>query len=201
MSRPVLLLDVMSTLVYDPFRVELPDFLGMTFAELIACKAAAADPNAWVRFERQEITEAEFFELYLPPGSPPIDSPGLRRTLHSAYRFIDGIEPLLARLREAGIEMHALSNYPIWYTLIEDKLALSRYLEWSFVSWNTRVRKPNPRAYLDAAQTLERDPGACLFVDDRESNCQAAREVGMPAVRFESAEQLEAELHALRVLG
>ena len=38
-ARPeVLLLDVMGTLVYDPFRVEMPAFLGLSFEQLRAQK-------------------------------------------------------------------------------------------------------------------------------------------------------------------
>lgn len=44
------------------------------------------------------------------------------------------MEDLLARLKAADYEMHALSNYPSWYLNIEKKLVLSKYLDWTFVS-------------------------------------------------------------------
>jgi hypothetical protein len=50
------------------------------------------------------------------------------------YRYLDGMEELLQRLAAGGAHMHAFSNYPEWYRLIEGKLQLSRYLEWTFVS-------------------------------------------------------------------
>ena len=37
----------------------------------------------------------------------------------------------------------------------------------------------------------------CLFVDDLEHNCEAARQLGMSAVRFQDAEQAIAEINAL----
>ena len=36
----------------------------------------------------------------------------------------------------------------------------------------------------------------CLFVDDLEANCEAARELGMTAVRFEHADQAIPELES-----
>jgi hypothetical protein len=30
--------------------------------------------------------------------------------------------------------MHVVSNYPVWFQWIEEKLELSRYLEWTFIS-------------------------------------------------------------------
>ncbi len=51
-----------------------------------------------------------------------------------AYDYIDGMPQLLRRLRAAGFDVHACSNYPVWYRLIESKLQLSRYLDWTFIS-------------------------------------------------------------------
>ena len=80
--------------------------------------------------------------------------------------------------------MHALSNYPEWYRWIEERLGLSRYLSWTFVSCQTRVRKPDRAAYEHAARELGVPPEQLLFVDDREVNCAGARSVGMRAVHF-----------------
>ena len=63
-----------------------------------------------------------------------------------AYRWIDGMQSLLAELRDRSVEMHTLSNYPVWYRVIEEKLELSRYLRWTFVSCLAGVQKPHPEA-------------------------------------------------------
>lgn len=52
----------------------------------------------------------------------------------TGYRFLDGIEELLSDLNQAGVEMHIMSNYPVWYKRIEAKLVLSRFMPWTFVS-------------------------------------------------------------------
>lgn len=52
----------------------------------------------------------------------------------SSYRYLDGMESLMIRLNEAGYQLHAMSNYPVWWMLIEEKLRVSRYLKWTFVS-------------------------------------------------------------------
>jgi hypothetical protein len=44
------------------------------------------------------------------------------------------MEALLQRLANAGAEMHAFSNYPAWWQMIEEKLQVSRYLDWTFIS-------------------------------------------------------------------
>lgn len=182
---PTLLLDVMGTVVYDPFFEEVPRFLGMDLAELLKVK----HPTAWVRFERDEIDEDTLLRDFFRDGRP-FDGRGLKRAMAEAYRFLDGMEELLEELRAAGVPMHALSNYPRWYELIETRLRLSRFMTWRFVSCHTGVRKPDPDAYLGATRTLGCPPQACLFVDDRAANVEGAEAVGMPAVRFQTARGL-----------
>lgn len=193
--RPVLLLDVMDTLVHDPFYVEVLEFFGLDLDGLFAIKSK----QAWLEFERGEIDEAAIVDRYFHDGRK-LDLAGLRACMGAAYRWLPGVEAVLTELRAAGVEMHALSNYPVWFELIEQRLGLSRYLEWSFVSCRTGVRKPDAGAYLGAARRLGRDPRECLFVDDRAHNCAAAEALGMPALEFVDGPQLRAGLVARGLL-
>jgi putative hydrolase of the HAD superfamily len=61
------------------------------------------------------------------------------------------------------------------------------------------MRKPEPEIY---ELTLERMGGGlrfeeCAFLDDIEINCEAARALGMKAVRFHDSAQAIAELDVL----
>ncbi|PRP91805.1 Alpha-D-glucose-1-phosphate phosphatase YihX [Enhygromyxa salina] len=191
MAKPVLLLDVMDTLVHDPFHTEVLEFFGMDMPSLIAVKSE----QAWLAFERGELDESALIRRYFSDGRE-LDLAGLRACMTAAYRFLPGIEALLGELREAGVEMHALSNYPVWWELIEAELGLSRFLDWTFVSCLTGVRKPDPRAYLGPAEALARGPASCVFIDDQAKNCAGAEAVGMNALRFEDAVSLRGALRA-----
>ncbi|MBW2454796.1 MAG: HAD family phosphatase [Deltaproteobacteria bacterium] len=181
--------DVMDTLVYDPFHVVIPAFLGLSFQELLETK----HPRAWVDFELGATDEETMFSRFFRDRRP-FDRAGLKAAMVDAYRWLDGMESLVAELAATGLPMVALSNYPVYYRLIEDKLGLSRYVDWRFVSCRTGLRKPDPRAYLGAADTLGLNPDQLLFIDDREGNCEGARAVGMAAIRFRDADALRAEL-------
>ena len=187
--RPILLFDVMDTLVHEPFYQEVPAFFGLTLEELLAAK----HPTAWAEFEVGAIDEAALFARFFRDGRE-FDRAGLKRVMASAYRWLPGVEELLGELRARSYAIHALSNYPEWYRVIEERLQLSRYLSWSFVSCLTGVRKPDARAFSGAAAALGVGPGECLFVDDRQVNCAAARATGMDALRFTSAGELRSEL-------
>jgi HAD superfamily hydrolase (TIGR01509 family) len=175
----VILWDVMDTLVRDPFFTHMAGFFGLSFEELLRRK----HPTTWRRFELGEVDEHALFEHFFADGTP-IDGPAFKRCVRDAYAWIDGIEALLAELKAGGVSMYALSNYPPWYRLIDERLQLSRYVDLRFISCETGVRKPAPEAYLGACRALGRPPADCLFVDDRAENCQAARSLGMPSLQF-----------------
>ena len=63
------------------------------------------------------------------------------------------------------------------------------------------LAKPDGRVYELAARRLGLEPGECLFVDDLESNVEAARDAGMHGVQFLVYEghSLEAQLAAFGV--
>lgn len=177
MRPQALLLDVMETLVTEPFLEVVPAFFGMSLAELYEAK----NPDAFYRFERGEIDEHAYASSFFRDGRT-VDLAGFKQALQESYAFMDGVEPLLDELKAAGVFMFALSNYSPWYLLIEEKLRLSRFVDWRFVSCRTGVRKPDPEAYLGAARALDLVPSACLFVDDRQKNVDGAKAVGMPAI-------------------
>ncbi|PRW56908.1 Haloacid dehalogenase-like hydrolase superfamily isoform 1 [Chlorella sorokiniana] len=182
----------MDTVVYDPFFHDMPRFFNCTFKQLLADK----HPTAWVQFERDEIEEEELFRIFFADGRP-VDGDALKQHMAECYRYLDGMEALLERLATAGVRMHAFSNYPAWWRLIEDKLRLSRYLDWTFISCQPPLRglrKPAPESFAAVVDHLGLPPDRLLFVDDRQANVDGALEAGIPAVRFESAEQLEEEL-------
>jgi len=189
MPTRVLLLDVMDTLVREPWFEDAPAFFGMSLEELHAAK----HPTAWVAFEEGRLDEAAFLDGFFRDGRA-FDHAAFLAHLRAGYRWLPGVEALLGELRDAGVPMHALSNYPEWYRAIEEDLRLSRFLAWTFVSCRTGLRKPDPRAYAHAVERLGVPAGACLFVDDREENVVAARESGMDAVRFTGAPALREEL-------
>ncbi len=190
--RRVLLLDVMDTVVMDPFFRGAEGLFNLSFDELIG----AVTPGAWVAFERDEVDEAAYLKRMFRDGRK-VDGPALHAWMKAGYRYVDGMDALLDELSDAEVEMHALSNYPTWYTLVDEALALSERLPWTFVSCKTGHRKPDPEAYLGAARQLGVPPSSCVFVDDRGQNCKAAAATGMVAIHFVGASALRAEFAQL----
>ncbi len=186
----------MGTLVYDPFFREVPAFFGVSLEELFEIK----HPTTWIEYERGEIDELEMQARYFQDGRS-FDLEALKRCMREHYRWLPGMAGLVRELGQGSSSLHALSNYPEWFDLIDEKLGLSDQLDGAFLSWRIGVRKPDPEIYRYAADKLGVDPGHCLFVDDVEGNCEGARAVGMQAVRFAGAAQLRSHLVDLGLLA
>ncbi|OIW01135.1 hypothetical protein TanjilG_25243 [Lupinus angustifolius] len=191
---PIILFDVMDTLVRDPFYHDVPSFFGMSMTELIHCK----HPTAWIEFEKGFINEVELASKFFKDGRD-FDLQGLKTCMTNGYSYIQDIEGLLLALKQNNYEMHAFTNYPIWYHLIEDKLKLSKYLSWTFCSCINGKRKPDTEFYMEVLSHLEVDPVNCIFVDDRQKNVEAAIEVGIRGVHFKNVNLLREELSLMGI--
>ena len=196
-NRTILLFDVMDTLVYNPFNNEIPAFFAMTQAALLQHN----DPTAWDRFERGQISEQEYLSGYFRDRRL-FDHTAFRSTVAAAYRWLDmETVPLLKQLKNVGYEIHAFSNYPIWYRTIEDRLRLSEYLHWTFVSCLTGIRKPALEAFHAVSHKFARPASDFLFVDDCPSNCHAAQSIGMDVIHYTSLASLREGLVQRHILS
>ncbi|KAK2994732.1 hypothetical protein RJ640_002538 [Escallonia rubra] len=191
---PILLFDVMDTIVRDPFYQDVPAFFGMSLKDLIECK----HPAAWIEFEEGLINEMELARNFFKDGRP-LDLEGLKNCMRRGYSYLDGVEELLQALHRNGYEIHAFTNYPIWYEMIEDKLKLSTYLSWTFCSCKIGKRKPEPDFYLEVLKHLDVDSASCIFIDDRMKNVEAAINAGMAGLQFKNADLLRQDLSLLGV--
>ena len=194
MTPRTLIFDVMSTLVVDPFFTEVPIAFGCSIAEFVRGRSR----SAWPAFERNELTETEFFQQFFGDSWPQL-GPKMRQCITQSYVYIAGVEEMLAELNEhPGVEHCVLlSNYPSWFSLVEQQLVLSRYFSHSFVSYQLGLRKPDPQAYLAVTESLGVDNSNCVFIDDRAENCTAATALGMDSIRSENVDLLRAELAQL----
>jgi epoxide hydrolase-like predicted phosphatase len=114
--------------------------------------------------------------------------------LHPNREMIDWVRAT----RERGMRTALLTNNvrewePLWRAKLPE---IDELFEVVVDSAFVGMRKPEPEIY---ELTLERlagglRPADCLFIDDVEVNCDAARALGMRAVHFVSNEQAIPEL-------
>ena len=155
------------------------------------------DPEALAllrRLEKGEISEPDFERHF-----------GERLGLESPARLIDSLfegmrpEDTMVRavrdLRAGGIRTGLVSNS--WSTGHYDRDLLAELFDAVVISGEVGLNKPEPEIYELAAERVETEPGACLFIDDLRENCEAAEAVGMRAIRHREPGQTIAELAEL----
>jgi len=201
-TKPVtILFDVMDTIIHDPFYTAMPAYFGLSFEQLLKQK----HPSAWIDFESNKLTEDEFFAQFFTDGRPIDKHDFIEKALKTQYRYLPGMESMLSKLKASGYDMRTFSNYPVWYEYIEEVCQVSKYVEWEFVSCKGVLarhgaRKPSESSFELVLRELKNEGvDRVVFVDDRESNVEAARKVGMEGVLFEGAGALEEALREMNI--
>jgi putative hydrolase of the HAD superfamily len=179
------------------------DEAGVSLEELGKAMQRASDAygeHPLFALERGEIPEAEFARRLAEQLDDSFDLARLRQL------YFERIEPnppmirYLAELRGRGLRTALLTNNvrewePLWRAKLPE---LDEIFEVVVDSAFVGMRKPEPRIYELTLDRLGDGLRAeeCLFVDDLEVNCEAARALGMTAVRFGDAEQAIPELES-----
>jgi putative hydrolase of the HAD superfamily len=175
---------------------------GVSLEALGTAMARAADEHGdhpLFVLERGEITELEFrerIERHLEDGFD------LRRLRTLYFERLEPNRPMIDFIRDLrgrGVRAALLTNNvrewePLWRSKLPE---IDELFELVVDSAFVGLRKPDPAIFT---LTLDRlggvEPGRCVFVDDLDLNCEAARALGMAAVRFETAAQAIPEIES-----
>ena len=185
--------DLMGTVIYDPYVEALEAGMGMSLAKAARFK----DPAAWPDFEMGRIDEAEFVRRFYAHehSGPDFDIEAFHRVRRRGYRFLPGMAELLDELTGVA-DRYVASNYPVWIEELAVTFDFASRFEAVHASHHFGVRKPDPQFYRSLLDAIGRKAEQCLFIDDRDVNCEAAARVGMAVHRFTDAGGLRARLVA-----
>jgi putative hydrolase of the HAD superfamily len=175
------------------------------FGKAMSAAAKAGDgENPLFKLERGDVSEAQFLDV-LRDGLEPLlgHRPELHRFSEIFFEALDPNEPMIDLMREckaSGQRMAMLTNNvqewePLWRTMLPVDEIFETVIDSGFVGY----RKPERQIYEITLERLGLPASACLFVDDMEVNCEAARELGFTAVQYREPDQAIAEVRA--VLG
>jgi 2-haloacid dehalogenase len=114
------------------------------------------------------------------------------------------IEPtvkVLERLDARGVPLYALTNWSAeTYGIAEPMFPFLQRFRHVAVSGRLKMGKPDPRIYRHLLELGGLDPRRTVFVDDSAKNVDAAAALGLHAIRFTDADDLEQRLAALGLL-
>jgi putative hydrolase of the HAD superfamily len=159
------------------------------------------DDNAWARFERNELTAAEFDEAFAAESGQlghtvralevialiynPVRPQMVRAISRCREHFLTAcltnnvhggrdFEPTLQREREWRAAL------ALFHAVIESSIA--------------GARKPESRFYRIACETLKIDPREAVFLDDLGVNLKPAQQMGMRTIKVADPDTAIAEL-------
>jgi epoxide hydrolase-like predicted phosphatase len=103
----------------------------------------------------------------------------------------------MRQLRDRGYRMAiCTNNVKEWEERWRAMLPVDEIFDVIVDSAFVGTRKPEPRIYEITLERLGVPASGALLVDDIELNCDAARELGIRAIQFQSNEQTIAEIEA-----
>ncbi len=162
--------------------------------------AEATGRHPLSELEKGLITESDFLSMLEAQLDGEVTLRGFRETYFSALHPNPEMIDYMAGLRSRGLRTALLTNNvrewePLWRAKLPQ---LDRTFEVVVDSAYVGMRKPEPEIY---ELTVERLGGGltaeeCVFIDDSDANCAAARELGMYAVQFVETEPAIAEVEA-----
>ena len=150
--------------------------------------------------ETGRISEREFLDRLSAHLAAGVTLDGFREVY---FEHLHPNPPMIERMRaarEAGLRTALLTNNvrewePLWRSKIPD---VDEIFEVIVDSGFVGMRKPEHGIYELTVERLGGGVSAadCLFVDDVDANCEAARELGMLVVHFRENEQGLREIDA-----
>ena len=149
-------------------------------------------------YDRGEITVKELYDRIWKDAGVSVSEEN-RRRIEAAdnsswlYRNERTLR-WMRQLKAGGYRIGVLTNMPPGFApLFREHFA--DFLELAdaiVISGEEGIVKPDPAIYALVQTRLGLKPEELLFIDDLERNCQAARDCGWQALRFESNDQIEA---------
>ncbi len=154
-------------------------------------------------FDRGDMTGEAYWSTLAEDAGVEIDAAQLDEVCRWDVEMWGNVNPVmvawLRRLREAGIKTGLLSNmHPAMISHLRENFDWLELFDFMTFSAEVRLIKPDPAIYEHTLRGLGVTASEALFVDDREINVRAARELGIHALQFRGVAQLRRELEAIQ---
>ncbi|MDR1417308.1 MAG: HAD family phosphatase [Prevotellaceae bacterium] len=108
---------------------------------------------------------------------------------------------LLTQLQNAGYATYGLSNWSAeTFPIVRKAHPFFNSFDGIVLSGEEKVCKPTPQIYAILLERYKLHPAQCAFIDDRQENLDAAKEMGITPILFTSAAQAREALKRLGVL-
>ena len=165
------------------------DRAGVTGEDRRLLERIVFDSLEWARLDRGSLLEPEAERLMCSR---------LPERLHGLP--VEGMEELIAELKEKGYGIYLLSNASYRQHEYWPRIPASRFFDGTLISADVKLVKPQPEIYRLLCETFSLIPDECVFIDDAINNAEGAFLCGMhPIVFHDDVAELRARLRELDV--
>lgn len=152
---------------------------------------------------RKGLTEEQFWLRYALKKKIKLPSDwslSFKAVMKSAMKVNPEMYRLIDELKEKQIPVALFSNVDAHLAHLLKEFGFYDPFDPCVLSCEINVRKPDPEAYKYLLQHFDSPAGTIVFIDDKRQNVEAARELGIDGIRFESTEQIRKELTKRKLL-
>jgi putative hydrolase of the HAD superfamily len=153
----------------------------------------------WQQFDRGMLTELQLQErLQHTTGFSRNEVLDLFEAVRGHLSEKPETVKLVRALQQRGFDIYCLSNMPVpMYEHLRRQHTFWDVFQGVVVSGEIQMMKPEPQIYLHLLERFGLIARESVFVDDMQANVDAAKAVGLHAIRFQSATQCQQELDEL----
>ena len=163
--------------------------------------AATVDSGFWKELDRGVMSYDEVLSLFAARDKE------IEPQMKEALADLRGIVkqrphtvPWVQGLKHAGYQVLALSNYPEKaYNDDREQLCFLDDMDGFILSYRDKVIKPDRAIYELLQERYSFQPEECVFIDDLQSNLDTADKLHWHTIRYQSYEQVCAQLEELGV--
>jgi putative hydrolase of the HAD superfamily len=153
----------------------------------------------WQQFDRGMLTELQLLDrLQVSTGLSRDEVLALFEAVRGHLSEKPETVKLVRALQQRGFDIYCLSNMPApMYEHLRRRHTFWDVFRGVVVSGEIQMMKPEPQIYRHLLERFDLKARESVFVDDMQANVDAAKAVGLHAIRFQNATQCQQELDEL----
>lgn len=149
-------------------------------------------------------TWREFWTVFLDKFGRPDKLEEVMTLSNKSGKLLEVVDDrmlqLVDELREKGFKTGLLSNTTKEAGTSMRANEVDRHFDTFHISAETKIMKPNPKAFQHLAEELGIEMRELIFVDDAEKSLSTAGECGFTPILFTSYEKLREKFKELRII-
>lgn len=136
------------------------------------------------RFEKGLVDPQAFHQYIINEWKTEFSFDFFKTIWNDIFKPIQSMVDLLPKFKKYYPLLCVSNTNVLHIEYIRNQMSLLDYFDHLIFSYEVGYVKPEPEIYLEALKKAQSQPQACLFVDDRYQNVQAAEKMGMDTIHF-----------------